>query len=57
MLFRSLDLYLNDSDAWHMTADGTYVQRRGEGPAARAQSTLMKRWRGGLTSRGGGQAS
>jgi polyphosphate kinase len=48
-----LDLYLNDSDAWHMQADGTYVRRQSEGKPTLVQATLMKRWRGGLTSGGG----
>jgi polyphosphate kinase len=48
-----LELYLNDDGAWHMAADGTYVQTPKEGKPRRAQHTLMKRWRGGLQSRQG----
>jgi polyphosphate kinase len=48
-----LDLYLNDSDAWHMQADGTYArQLSDETKPVLAQTTLMKRWRGGLTNLG-----
>ena len=48
-----LDLYLNDSDAWHMQADGTYARREGDGLGGKlVQTTLMKRWRGGLSSGG-----
>jgi polyphosphate kinase len=43
-----LDLYLNDDGAWHMGADGTYVQKHTEGKPQMAQLILMKRWRGGL---------
>jgi polyphosphate kinase len=45
-----LDLYLNDSGAWHMLPDGTYEQRPSEAKPKLVQPTLMKRWRGGLTS-------
>jgi len=46
-----LDLYFNDSDAWHMQADGSFTRQTGdEATPALAQTTLMKRWRGGLTS-------
>jgi polyphosphate kinase len=47
-----LDLYLNDSDAWHMNGDGTYARRQSEARPKLAQTTLIKRWRGGLTSGG-----
>jgi polyphosphate kinase len=47
-----LDLYLNDSDAWHMGADGTYARQPSEDKPTLVQSTLMKRWRGGLISGG-----
>jgi polyphosphate kinase len=43
-----LDLYLNDSRAWHMDADGQFHQRQPEGPECLAQNELMQRWRGGL---------
>jgi polyphosphate kinase len=45
-----LDLYLNDSDAWHMQADGSFVRQPSEGTPTLVQTTLMKRWRGGLIS-------
>ena len=44
-----LELYLNDSGAWHMQADGHYSQRGGESPGLLAQTTLMQRWRGGFS--------
>ncbi len=49
-----LDLYLNDSDAWHKNSDGTYARRHSEDNPNLAQATLIKRWRGGL---GGGGAA
>lgn len=52
-----LDLYFNDSDAWHMQADGTYVRQPSEAKPKLVQTTLMKRWRGGLTSGGGGASA
>jgi polyphosphate kinase len=45
-----LDLYLSDTDAWHMQGDGSFVRQPSEGPPTLVQTTLMKRWRGGLTS-------
>jgi polyphosphate kinase len=45
-----LDLYLNDSGAWHMNSDGTYSQRPPNGERQVSQTTLMERWRGGLTT-------
>jgi polyphosphate kinase len=51
-----LDLYLHDGDAWHMAPDGTYARKASEAKATLAQSTLMKRWRGGLASGGGASA-
>ena len=47
-----LDLYLNDSDAWHMNSDGTYARRPSEAESNPAQDTLIKRWRGGLGAGG-----
>ena len=44
-----LELYLNDSGAWHMQADGHYGQRQAEGSSQIAQTTLMQRWRGGFS--------
>jgi len=43
-----VELYLNDSAAWHMEADGRYQQRQNEGDPMIAQQELMARWRGGL---------
>ncbi|MFN9623982.1 MAG: polyphosphate kinase 1 [Cyanobacteriota bacterium] len=48
-----LDLYLSDSDAWHMQADGTYTRQPSEAKPTLVQTTLMKRWRGGLLSGSG----
>jgi polyphosphate kinase len=43
-----VELYLNDSAAWHMEADGHYQQRQHEGDPMIAQQELMARWRGRL---------
>jgi polyphosphate kinase len=43
-----LELYLNDSAAWHMESDGQFQQRQQEGDPLIAQQELMARWRGGL---------
>jgi polyphosphate kinase len=43
-----LDLYLNDTGAWHMDSDGQFRQRQQEEEGQLAQGVLMKRWRGGL---------
>jgi polyphosphate kinase len=43
-----VELYLNDSAAWHMEADGSYQQRQHEGDPMIAQQELIARWRGGL---------
>jgi polyphosphate kinase len=43
-----LELYLNDSAAWHMESDGQFQQRQHEGDPMIAQQELMARWRGGL---------
>jgi polyphosphate kinase len=43
-----LDLYLSDTGAWHMQADGSFHQRQPEGDARLVQQTLMEQWRGGL---------
>jgi len=43
-----LDLYLNDSAAWHMQSDGQFLQRHPEGEQHLAQAQLMESWRSGL---------
>jgi polyphosphate kinase len=43
-----LDLYLSDTGAWHMQADGSFHQQQPEGDAQLVQQTLMDAWRGGL---------
>ncbi len=43
-----LEIYLNDTGAWHMGADGQFSQPQQEGEEHLAQTELMGRWRGGL---------
>ncbi|MCE2836189.1 MAG: polyphosphate kinase, partial [Cyanobium sp. 49614_E6] len=43
-----MELYLNDSGAWHMHSDGSFHQNALEGTGQQVQATLMDRWRGGL---------
>ena len=43
-----LQLYLDDSGAWHMHSDGSFHQYPLEGTGQQVQATLMDRWRGGL---------
>jgi polyphosphate kinase len=43
-----LNLYLHDAGAWHMDPDGDFHQRPMTGEASLAQTTLMRRWRGGM---------
>jgi polyphosphate kinase len=43
-----LDLYLNDTGAWHMDSDGQFHQRQHDGDPMIAQQQLMQRWRGGM---------
>ncbi|MEB3233815.1 MAG: polyphosphate kinase 1 [Cyanobacteriota bacterium] len=43
-----LDLYLNDTGAWHMDSDGNFHQPLQEGEPKLAQQELMQRWRGGF---------
>jgi polyphosphate kinase len=43
-----LQLYLDDSGAWHMHSDGSFHQYPLEGTGQQVQRTLMDRWRGGL---------
>ncbi|MEI8250619.1 MAG: polyphosphate kinase 1 [Synechococcus sp. ELA057] len=49
-LERLLELYLQDSGAWHMHSDGHFSQRQQEGDGQLAQHTLMQRWKGGFTN-------
>ena len=43
-----LTLYLQDTGAWHMNADGSFHQQQVEGDHHLVQQTMVKRWRGGL---------
>jgi polyphosphate kinase len=43
-----LQLYLDDSGAWHMHSDGSFHQYPLEGTGQQVQASLMDRWRGGL---------
>jgi polyphosphate kinase len=43
-----LTLYLHDTGAWHMNADGSFHQHQVEGDHHLVQQTMVKRWRGGL---------
>jgi polyphosphate kinase len=43
-----MQLYLDDSGAWHMHSDGSFHQYPLEGTGQQVQATLMDRWRGGL---------
>jgi len=45
-----LDLYLNDSAAWHMDSEGNFQQQQQEAEPTLAQRELMQRWRGGLNA-------
>ena len=45
-----LELYLQDTAAWHMRSDGSFHQLQPEGDALIAQQQLMERWRGGMKS-------
>ena len=45
-----LDLYLNDTSAWHMASDGKFSQRQGDGEDLLVQQQLIKHWRGGVNS-------
>lgn len=45
-----LELYLQDTAAWHMHSDGSFHQLQPEEDAVLAQQQLMERWRGGLKS-------
>jgi polyphosphate kinase len=41
-------LYLQDSAAWHMQSDGSFVQQQPETDRQVSQALLMEQWRGGL---------
>ena len=43
-----LDLYLQDTGAWHMDSEGHFSQHQQEGEAQLVQREMMRRWRGGL---------
>ena len=43
-----LELYLQDSTAWHMQSDGSFLQIQPEDDGLVSQNILMQRWRGGL---------
>jgi len=43
-----LNLYLQDTGAWHMAPDGSFHQQQLEGENQFVQQALIKRWRGGL---------
>jgi polyphosphate kinase len=45
-----LELYLQDTGAWHMQSDGSFLQNQPEGDDRICQSILMERWRGGVKS-------
>ena len=43
-----IELYLQDSTAWHMQSDGSFLQIQPEDEGLVSQNILMERWRGGL---------
>jgi polyphosphate kinase len=45
-----MELYLQDTSAWHMDSDGHFSQRQLEGERQLIQDTLMQRWRGGFAN-------
>ena len=47
-LEQAIDLYLNDTSAWHMDNQGNFSQRQLEGEQHLVQREMMRRWRGGL---------
>ena len=47
-LEQAIDLYLNDTGAWHMDNQGNFSQRQLEGEQNLVQREMMRRWRGGL---------
>jgi polyphosphate kinase len=47
-LMQLMQLYLQDSAAWHMQSDGHFVQLQPETERQVSQAVLMDQWRGGL---------
>ncbi|MDA0717282.1 MAG: polyphosphate kinase 1 [Cyanobacteria bacterium] len=45
-----IDLYLNDTSAWHMDNQGKFSQRQLESEQHLVQREMMSRWRGGLVT-------
>ena len=43
-----LDLYLQDTGAWHMNSEGQFHKRQHGGEQHLVQQEMVKRWRGGL---------
>jgi polyphosphate kinase len=43
-----LDLYLQDTGAWHMDSEGHFSQRQHDGEPRLTQQQMVRRWRGGL---------
>jgi polyphosphate kinase len=43
-----IELYLQDSTAWHMQSDGSFLQIQPEDEGLVSQNILMQSWRGGL---------
>ncbi len=43
-----IELYLQDSTAWHMQSDGSFQQIQPEDDGLVSQNILIQRWRGGL---------
>ena len=43
-----LDLYLQDTGAWHMNSEGQFHKRQQGGEQHLVQQEMVKRWRGGL---------
>ena len=44
-LMQLTELYLQDSEAWHMQSDGSFVQLQPENEGQVTQALLMKQWR------------
>ncbi|WP_094558932.1 polyphosphate kinase 1 [Synechococcus sp. 8F6] len=45
-----LELYLQDTGAWHMDSQGHFSQRQHAGDPNLAQQQMVRRWRGGLAA-------
>jgi polyphosphate kinase len=45
-----IEVYLQDSTAWHMQSDGTFLQMQPEDEGMVSQKILMQSWRGGLNT-------